>query len=463
MTAQLPNQSRQNEIDPLDGDQTGSGFQSDAMSRLASAERSGLRLAILCRTIIVGLAFVWYLGIGLLPDFVPRLAALLALGAFTAIGVAHLAAIGTRFDRWWLKYVIYALDIGGVCALFALIPISRADDVPQIIAFRAYGIYYLFPLVTLASLSLSWRLVVWAGLVSVAGWWLVFWHVAGKVANPLSWGDIPSDATRADYETIFLSIDFIGRGNRIEETGLLLAGALVLAFSVYRARRVFLKQVAAEMQRKSEQERRERVTRALGRYVPSSIADQLLEDEGRLAPQQREGSILVMDIADFSKFASTRSPAEVIAELDTFLAGQADIVTRHNGVVISFTGDGLLAAFNTPVPVDDHETAAISAACELLQHAAMTQFDIRIGVASGALASGSVGSQSRQAFTVYGETVNRAARLEECAKTMGQQLLADEPTALAAGALHKFARVATVELRGLSAPISVFTCRPKLT
>ena len=95
--------------------------------------------------------------------------ALVALFAFTAFGIFAYVAIGTPQDRWWLKYALYGADVLGVCALFAVMPVSRGQDIPQIVAFRAFGIYYLFPLIAMACLSLSWRLVAFSGVMAAVG------------------------------------------------------------------------------------------------------------------------------------------------------------------------------------------------------------------------------------------------------------------------------------------------------
>ncbi|MFK7743945.1 MAG: hypothetical protein AB8B47_02735 [Roseobacter sp.] len=156
-------------------------FAAESAARLVRAEQKGLRLAIACRTVVTGLAFAWYVGAPILfSDFEPRGAAIAALLIFTAVGVAHLLVIGTRFDRWWMKYTVYTLDTLSICALFVLIPISRA-----------YGIYYLFPLVAICCLSLSWRLVIWTGAMCVIGWWGAFLWVVSSMDQVLSWADIP--------------------------------------------------------------------------------------------------------------------------------------------------------------------------------------------------------------------------------------------------------------------------------
>ncbi len=427
-----------------------------AEHRLLRAERQGLRLAILCRTLAVGAAFLWFVAGSHSAGYTPSPWGVAALFAFLAFGVLTLAVIGTRFDRWWLKYVIYAADILGICALFAIVPVSRAAEVPQVVAFRAYGIYYLFPMIALACLSLSWRLVVWSGAIAVLGWWATFAIIVSGMDRRLSWADMPEGASRQEYETIFLSIDFIGVGNRVEETGFLLIAALTLALAVYRARQVFFAQIAAEAEREAERQTRERIALTLGRYVPEAIATRLIEDEAALAPQVRHGAALVMDIRDFTAYSATRDPEDVIASLNSFLADCADAVSASDGVVISFTGDGLLATFNTPLDIAAPERAAVSAARALRERAAAAGFAIRIGSAAGPLAAGSVGSSQRQAFTVYGDTVNRAARLEALAKGLGETILVDETVATALDRPPGLRSVGSHEVKGLAEPVAVW-------
>ena len=425
-----------------------------AEDRLTRAERQGLRLAILCRTLAVGVALVW-LAVGWMSvDQAPPIWAFAVVAAFTLFGIVSYVVIGTRFDRWWLKYALYAADILGVCALFVILPVSRGADVPQIIAFRAYGIYYLFPLIAMACLSLSWRLVAWSGAVAVIGWWAAFGLVIAGMEDRLSWGDLDAGASRQAYEEVFLSVDFIGVGNRVEETGFLLIGALILALAVYRARRVFFAQIEAEAQKDAERAERERIGLMLGRYVPEAIADRLMADASALAPQVRHGVVLVVDVRDFTRFAAGKDPTEVIETLNTFLAGCADVIAEHAGVVISFTGDGMLASFNTPLDIAEPEQAAFLAARALRQTARDHGFALRIGLAAGPVASGSVGSPKRQAFTVYGDTVNRAARLESLAKTLDETVLMDETIARAVA--EELRPLGLHDLRGFASPVDVW-------
>lgn len=432
-------------------------FAAESAIRLIRAEQKGLRLAIACRTIVTGLSFAWYVGAPFLfSDFEPRRAAIVVLLLFTCVGVAHLAVIGTRFDRWWMKYAVYTLDTLSICAMFATVPISRADEVPQIIAFRAYGIYYLFPLVAICCLSLSWRLVIWTGAMCVIGWWGAFLWVASEMDQTLSWADIPPNATLHDYEQVFLSIDFIGRGNRIEETAMLMFAALALAIAVYRVRGVFFAQVASDLEWHRERSARERISALFGKYVPAEIAQKLIANGGAMRPQRTAGTALVMDIAGFTKFSAAHPPEYVIGKLDAFLADATEVVSAQGGVVISYLGDGFLVTYNAPIAVADPAGAAIKTAQLLLQTAQRHEFTIRVGIASGDLVTGTIGSSERQSFTVYGDAVNLAARLESQCKIMRVPVLIDQQTQEAHGSSAALEPCRRQRIDGLAAEVAVF-------
>lgn len=425
-----------------------------ALERLETTERNGLRLALLLRTGAVATALVWYMVVWVSFDFQLRFGAIAVLALYTAIGLVHLRVIGTRYDRWWLKYVVVAVDGLGICAAYALIPVSMFDDVPQILAIRMWGVHMLLPVIALATLSLSWPLVLWAGAICSGGWFALFVYLRSLIANPLTWNDLARDTTVADYEAVFLSVDFTGTGTRVIESGILVIVAVILAATVYRARQVFLAQVRAERDHARERDRRQVAADALGRFVPAPVARRLLGG-GEFAAQERPTSILLLDIADFSSFAAQASPKDVIARLDAVLSDCADIVADAGGVVITYTGDGLLASFNNPVPAKAPQEAALSAARGIVAALHGHGFYCRIGLAHGPVVAGRIGSRSREAFTVYGETVNIAARLESLAKERGEAIIAEDAFQRGCGDV-KWRSLGTVSLRGIGRPVEAY-------
>ena len=433
-------------------------FARESAARLMRAEQTGLRLALACRSLVTGAAFLWYLvAVFFFPEISPRVATIFVLLGFTALGVVHFSIIGTSYDRRWIKFAIYGLDVLAICAAFALVPINLSGDVPQIMAFRSYGIYYLFPLLAMACLSLSWRLVLWTGGMIILGWWVAFAWVVGQMDNVLSWSDMPAAATTADYERIFLSLDFIGRGNRIEETAMVFFATLALAAAVYRARGVFFSQVAADIERERERLLRKRASDLLGKHVPEAVAERLIADETPLLPQRRHGSALVMDIAGFTSFSARHEPEFVVETLDKLLSDATRTISEHGGVVLTYLGDGFLATFNAPAAIDNPEDAALSAARDLQIVAAEHGFDIRLGIATGALVTGIIGSETRQSFTVYGNAVNLASRLEQLAKKLGRTVVLDEKTQISVSADWHLHDLGCHTIAGIQHPVSVYS------
>ncbi len=258
-----------------------------AADRLITAEREGLRLALLSRTLIVALGFAWYL-MWSFPDFVSPL----IVGVFALLvgsGATHLYLIKRRLDRPWMKYASYALDISAICAAFAIMPVTSAEETPQILVYRAYGIYYLFPLIAMAALSLSPRLVVWTGCCVVVGWWAAYLSITIGDPDLIEW----SDFGRLSYQEVVLHPKFSGRGNRLEETAMTLAAALILALAVLRAKRVFFAQIEAETARR-------RATELLGQFAPEDVAQEMLEND-ELAIKQVAANLGFDNPANFGK------------------------------------------------------------------------------------------------------------------------------------------------------------------
>lgn len=227
----------------------------------------------------------------------------------------------------------------------------------------------------------------------------------------------------------------------------------ILALAVRRARRVFFAQIEAEAERR-------RATELLGQFAPEDVAQEMLENDAALRPQVTHGAALVLDIEDFTKFASGKEPEAVIAALNDFLGVAADKVHDAGGVVAGFTGDGLLAAFNAGRALEHPSAAAVSVAVDLQASAARAGFATRVGVASGPLAAGAVGSSARRAFTVYGDTVNRASRLEAFGKECGEAILLDSATAASAPAARS---LGVFRLRGLAEDFEIYSLLARIS
>lgn len=425
----------------------------DVEADIAAAERAGLKLALTGRPLALLPVAAWYGGIGALAL---DLAGLLGVGLFILAGLVHYALIDAGRERPWHRYAFVSLDTAGLCALAVLTPLSTGGDVLQILVFRAYGVYYFFLFLALAALSLSPRLVLFAGVAATAALWVAFGVIVAGMERRVSWGDLPRGADAETYLALFLDPDFIGTSNRIKESIAILLTAAILALAVRRARDLVHARAAAERQRA-------RVQAVFGQYVPTAAAEAILADGGAaLAPQTRNASILFCDIEGFTSLSERREPAEVIRLLNGFFAAATRTIDAEGGIVVSFVGDAVVAAFNAPLDLPDHAARAVRAGQGLLAMAAAMRFEgerlrLRVAIATGRIAAGSVGGAERQTSTVYGDTVNLAQRLEALGKTLGTRLLACATTEAQAGPAAGLVELGTVPVPGREASARLFT------
>jgi class 3 adenylate cyclase len=209
-------------------------------------------------------------------------------------------------------------------------------------------------------------------------------------------------------------------------------------------------------------EERDRIRRTFARFVPESVAATLLAEEGAVASQEREATVLFADIESFTAIASRLAPREVVQMLNDYFAEIARLIHARSGVITQFQGDAVLATFNLPAANPQHAQHAVEAAFEIQARLAQAMFaggvrlHARIGIASGAVVGGTVGGDDRLGYTVHGDTVNLAARLESLNKELGSRILVSPRTAeLLAGRVPLRDRGA-VAVRGFATPLRIF-------
>lgn len=205
---------------------------------------------------------------------------------------------------------------------------------------------------------------------------------------------------------------------------------------------------------------REAVRRTFSRFVPEAVTDALIADQGAIAPQEREASILYADIEGFTRLASSLEPMQILTMLNEHFDEVARVLHAHGGVITQFQGDAVLASFNLPAPAADHAGRAVQAAqsiCERLEARGPGHpIRMRIGVATGRVVGGTVGGGDRLGYTVHGDTVNLASRLEAMNKEFGSRILIDGFTADRVKDLFTLRDRGRVTVRGLAAAVRIY-------
>lgn len=418
---------------------------------LSRAERKGFVLAVVGRGIAIGTVALFSLWGYYFPINIAVFGVTLAVAL---LGLMALLISGSRSQRM-ARFVLFAFDPILISALLAFAPLSSGGDVPQNLVFLTSRVqnYYLF--IAAAVLTLSPALVIWTGFWSIVGLGLATLYITLGMNDYLTFNDLPRGPSREVFINIVLNPNFIGLSSRAQE--ILIIGAVtgITAFAVHRAKLVVRAHASAEA-------RRRRVQSLFGRYVPPSVVEELL-DEGHLAPQTRQATVLFVDIEGFTRIAENMPPSMLVPLLNDIFTTITDIIEQQDGIVIGYIGDALVAAFNAPVSLAEHAARAIDCSRLVLEQVNGKQFQgqeihIRIGIATGPVASGTVGSPGRQTYTLYGDTVNLSQRLESLNKDMGTRCLISAATVESASKKRGMLKsLGAVPIRNRKEPIELFT------
>ena len=199
----------------------------------------------------------------------------------------------------------------------------------------------------------------------------------------------------------------------------------------------------------------------LGRFVPEKVASSLLAGGGAIPVQQTEATILFCDIESFTQLTEALGPVKIVDVLNAYFSAMVEILEQKGGVVTQFQGDAILATFNVPIADDNHARNAVHAALEMLSTVATDEYDgeklnIRIGINTGKVVAGAIGAKGRLNYTVHGDAVNLAARLEALNKEYGTRLMISESSAASIDDVE-LSRIGEATARGQTQSINLYT------
>jgi len=197
------------------------------------------------------------------------------------------------------------------------------------------------------------------------------------------------------------------------------------------------------------------IRRVFGKYVPESVAEAIVSGQGELEPRYTLATIMYTDIEDFTRISESMEPEHVLQMLNEYFEALIEPVNRCGGVVNQFQGDAMLITFNVPLPDKRHADRALQAASEIQKILASRKFAgvslvTRIGINSGNVIAGNVGSGERMNYTVHGDAVNLAARLESLNKEYGSKVLVSDATVQLLDENHSIEPIGQVSIRGKS-------------
>ena len=374
-----------------------------------------------------------------------------ALGIYLALTLGRLlwSHLG-RLPDWSLAISVF-VDVTLLMVLIWSFHIQYMQ--PPSFYLKAPTLLYVFIFIALRALRFDARFVILAGALAALGWGVLIAYVV--YANP---GD--TMITR-DYVS-YLTSNSILLGAEFDKIISILVVTGLIAVALFRAKGLLVRAV-------SEQAAARELSRFFAPEIAERIkgaADHILAGSGEM----REAAILNLDLRGFTPLAGALPPGEVMGLLADYQQRMVPVIQRHGGSIDKFLGDGIMATFGA-VRLSDRQAADALAALEaVMAEAAAWQRDcqsqgrscpqVNGAVATGRVLFGAVGDDTRLEYTVIGEAVNLAAKLEKHNKELGVRALCDSASydrALAQGftpAAPK-RRLAAVQVAGLGEPIDL--------
>ena len=217
-----------------------------------------------------------------------------------------------------------------------------------------------------------------------------------------------------------------------------------------------------------ESAEKRKVKRIFSRYVSPDVYRELLNnpDAASLGGTRREMSVLFSDLRGFTTFSEGRTPEEVIDQLNEYFAAMVEVVFAHRGTVDKFVGDMIMALFGAPLEDTEHADNAVRCALAM-QHRlrelnqtwrneGRPELASGIGINSGEMVAGNLGSERIQSYTVIGDNVNLGARIESLCKEFQAEILTSEYTEARLTADYSLEELGEVTVKGKTQPVKIF-------
>jgi len=299
---------------------------------------------------------------------------------------------------------------------------------------------FIYPLfISLSALRLNVRLCIFTGAVAGVEYALLAIYFIKKSAG-------------ASFEPILTGVP-----HHLFKGFLLFLAGVVIGLVTRQIRKRILNSFSAVAERN-------RISRTFGEYVSPEVMSKLLDLKPDLRSENKNVCVMFLDIRNFTGFAEKRTPEEVVQYLESLFEFMIEIVNRHHGIINKFLGDGFMAVFGAPLSDGKDCANAVDAAEEILARVqdevnagTILPTTVGIGLHAGEAVTGSIGSALRREYTVIGDVVNLAARIEKLNKEFHSQLLISEMVwqAVNEGA-RKAVPMGAVQVKGREQSIQVY-------
>jgi len=362
----------------------------------------------------------------------------LILGGLLAYELVVFRVIGARLRRGRalpqpLRYLSALVETSA--PTFLILAVSRDANPGHVLQSGVVLLYGVF--IVLSTLRLDYRLSVFTGMVATVEYMLLCVHYAELQLMP---------GTPFDSPPFYLA-----------KGAILLLSGLAAGFVAHQ-----LKRRVGNAWR--VQQERQRMREAFGQQVSPAIVDELLRQGGDIASRRHPVCVLFMDIRNFTPLVEHKSPEEIVALQNAVFGAAVEEVNTHHGIINQFLGDGLMATFGAPIQTGNDSANGIAAAYAILaavrrlaEEGRIPPIRIGVGLHVGEAISGNIGSAQRQQYSITGNVVILASRIEQLNKEYGSEILVSREVLEAAGqAPPEESSLGPVHVKGREQPIELF-------
>ncbi len=370
-----------------------------------------------------------------------------ALGLYFVFTVIRLVFSIRRALPEWILMLSLVMDMGLLMVLIWSFHIQYMQ--PPSFYLKAPTLIYVFIFIALRALRFDPRHIILAGLAAVTGWVvLVLYVIFSETGNPM--------ITR-NFVT-YMTSNAVLVGAEVDKIISITLVTLILAVAIARAKRVFERDMFDSM-----------AAADLSRFISPEVAHRITHSDKKIAGGEaeiREVSVIFTDIEGFSTLSEQLSPVELSHILNDFFETLSEIATKCGGVITQYQGDMILITFNAVTKDEHHAEHALTTALAIQDALKSRRFGhgvklkARCGVNSGEVAIGAVGAQDRLVFTVLGDEVNVASRLEALNKQYGTCILVGENTARLCRGAFAFDEIDNIQIRGRQSRTTIYTPAP---
>lgn len=315
---------------------------------------------------------------------------------------------------------------------------DQFDHPSQVLHSPIASTYFIF--IILSTLRLNFRLSVFMGLLAAIEYVLLSYYLLEPATSLIS--------------SSFIDSHFVHFAKALS---FLMSG--VASGFVSRQIRSSIERTLTEAEQKTQ------VVNLFRQQISSTVVDNMLEKNGSLESKRMNVSVMFIDIRDFTKYVADKSPEEIVNYQNSFFQIIIECVTRHNGIINQFLGDGCMVTFGAPASLENPGQNAVEAALEIKNRIALAVENqklpptkIGVGIHTGEAVTGNIGNETRQQYSITGGVVILAARIEQLNKEYQSQILISEEVMKSTenGIIQKSVHLGKIALKGWDQPVGIY-------